>query len=63
MIVISNSISCNTLKSGKGYFDLPNDGSEYKEIWNDYLKTISTTSFLRVLGNSTVERVPMVPKL
>lgn len=63
LIVISNAISCNTLKSGKGYYDLPNDGSEYKERWNDYLKTISMNSFPRILGNWTVEPVPLVPKL
>ena len=63
MIVISNAISCNTLKSGKGYYDLPNDASEYTERSNDYLKTIRKTSFPIICGNWTAEPVTLAPEL
>ena len=64
MIVISNAISCNILKSGKGYCKVPDgDVLEYIERLNDFFKPSRNLSSLRLVGNWTVEPIPIVPSL
>ena len=63
MIVISYAISCNILKSGKGYYKVPDDVLKYIERLNDFFETSGDLSSLRIVGNWTVEPVPIVPSL
>ena len=63
MIVISNEISCNTLKSGKGYYKVPDDVSHPSTILNGFIKTSMNISPLRTIGNWTLERARVYPDL
>ena len=63
MIVISNAVSCKTLKSEKGYCQLPFDVLERREILNDFPKTyrnLSSSSLRVIVGNWTLEPVRFV---
>lgn len=73
MIVISNAVSCKTLKSEKGYYQLPYDVLKHREILNDFPKTyrnlssshsshpsFSSSSLTVIVGNWTLEPVRFV---